>query len=309
VTLLLVGVLAAAMLGCTLMVLGVRELVVAAGRGQRLRVLVVEDDLSTTHSRLYVWNRRFVRTAPGRWISRQLVLAGVGHPPLIVALITAGAAFGIAWVLAVALAPVFALLGLVLGVQGLRVYIARAQGRRLEAFINQMPELARVLANATGAGLSLRTAIDLAADELTDPARTELRRVSDSMRVGADLESALAQINDRLPSREIRVLVSTLLVSAKSGGSLVTSLRDIADTLEMRKEVRREVRTVLAQAVLTGYLVVVIGVLMTAGLNVIQPGTVSRMTTSPIGQGALIISGVLYTVGLLLIRRITRIDP
>jgi tight adherence protein B len=76
----------------------------------------------------------------------------------------------------------------------------------------------------------------------------------------------------------------------------------------MRKEVRREVRTVLAQSVLTGYLVVVIGVLMTAGLNLIQPGTVSKMTTSPLGQGALVLSGVLYTVGLLLIRRITRIE-
>jgi tight adherence protein B len=306
---LLVGVLAAAMLACALLVLGIRELAVAAGRGQRLRLLVIDDDLSSSQTRLYVWNRRFVRTAPGRWVSRQLVLAGVAHPPLVVALITVAGAFLVAWVLAVALAPVFALLGLALGVQGLRVYIARAQARRLEAFINQMPELARVLANATGAGLSLRTAIDLAGDELADPARTELRRVSDSMRVGADLESALVQINDRLPSREIRVLISTLLVSAKSGGSLVTSLRDIADTLEMRKEVRREVRTVLAQAVLTGYLVVVIGVLMTAGLNLIQPGTVSRMTTSPIGQGALILSGVLYTVGLLMIRRITRIDP
>jgi tight adherence protein B len=297
----------AALLACLMLVLGIRDMAVAAGRGQRLRLLVAEDDLST-QTRLTVWNRRFIRTTPGRWVSRQLVLAGVDHPPIVVALVTAGGAVVVAWLLAVALAPIFALLGLALGVQGLRVYIARAQARRLEAFINQMPELARVLANATGAGLSLRTAIELAGDELTDPARTELRRVSDSMRVGADLETALAQINDRLPSREIRVLVSTLLVAAKSGGSLVTSLRDIADTLEMRKEVRREVRTVLAQSVLTGYLVVVIGVLMTAGLNLIQPGTVSKMTTSPLGQGALVLSGVLYTVGLLLIRRITRIE-
>ena len=83
----------------------------------------------------------------------------------------------------------------------------------------------------------------------------------------------------------------------------------IADTLEMRKEVRREVRTVLAQAVLTGYLVVGLGITMTAGLNLLQPGTVAKMTTSPIGQVALVISASLYAVGLLMIRKITRIEP
>ena len=77
----------------------------------------------------------------------------------------------------------------------------------------------------------------------------------------------------------------------------------------MRKEVRREVRTVLAQAVLTGYLVVGLGLAMTAGLNLFNPGTVQLMTTTPLGQAALVTSGVLYALGLLLIRRITRIEP
>lgn len=298
----------AALAACVFAVLGVRDVVVASSRSHRLRTLVVDDELAGQRSALAVWNRRFVRTSPGRWVSRQLVLAGVERPPLVVALGVLAAAVASAWLLFVLLAPVFALLGAVVGFQGLRVYLARARGRRLEAFINQMPELARVLANATSAGLSLRTAIDMAADELTDPARTELKLVADQMRVGADLESALLQINARLPSREIRVLISTLLVASRSGGSLVTSLRDIADTLEMRKEVRREVRTVLAQAVLTGYLVVALGVAMTASLNLLRPGTVALMTTSTVGQVALITSGLLYGVGLLTIRQITRID-
>ncbi|GAA4352747.1 type II secretion system F family protein [Angustibacter luteus] len=300
---------AALLVASFLAVAGLRDVLVATGRTQRLRLLVVDDSLDARASAMFVWNRRFVRTRPGRWVQRQLVLAGVERPPLLVAIVVAAAAVASGWALFVVLAPVFALLGAVIGLQGLRVFLARARDRRLEAFINQMPELARVLANATSAGLSIRTAIDMAADELADPASTELRIVADQMRVGADLETAMAQINERLPSREIRVLISTLLVSSRSGGSLVTSLRDIADTLEMRKEVRREVRTVLAQAVLTGYLVVGLGLMLTAGLNLFHSGTVQRMTTEPLGQAALLTSGVLYAIGLLMIRRITRIEP
>jgi tight adherence protein B len=293
-----------------LAVAGLREVLVATGRTQRLQALVVVDDsLDARPSALAVWNRRFVSTRPGRWVQRQLVLAGVERPPLLVAALVVGAGVASGWALFVLLAPAFAVLGAVVGIQGLRVFLARARDRRLEAFINQMPELARVLANAASAGLSIRTAIGMATEELADPASTELRIVADQMRVGADLETAMLQINERLPSREIRVLISTLLVSSRSGGSLVTSLRDIADTLEMRKEVRREVRTVLAQAVLTGYLVVGLGLMLTAGLNLYHAGTVQLMTTEPLGQAALITAGTLYAVGMLLIHRITRIEP
>ena len=99
------------------------------------------------------------------------------------------------------------------------------------------------------------------------------------------------------------------MVSARAGGSLVTALRDIAETLDERKETRREIRTTLAQSVATGYVVVGLGLLILVGLNVMMPGTVDRMTRTPIGQVALLIAGGLYLVGLLVVRRMTRIEP
>ena len=85
--------------------------------------------------------------------------------------------------------------------------------------------------------------------------------------------------------------MSTLLVSARAGGSLVTSLRTIADTLEERKETRREIRSTLAQSVATGYTVIGMGFGLLLLLNVINPGTVEKMTRNPIGQAALVFAG------------------
>jgi tight adherence protein B len=132
--------------------------------------------------------------------------------------------------------------------------------------------------------------------------------VSNSLRFGADIESALDEMSTRLPSREVSVLLSTLIVCARSGGSLVSSLRDIADTLEERKETRREIRTTLAQSLATGYLVIVLGAAMLFLLNAIQPGTVEAMTSNIIGQIALVVSFALFVGGFLLIRRMTRLD-
>lgn len=253
-------------------------------------------------------NQHFRRTRLGRMVERELALAGIARRPLSVVLVATGVGVVAAYVLWTALAPVFGVLGLTIGAFALRGYIRRAKSRRLEAFIVQMPELARVLANATNAGLSIATAIGIAGEELAAPAGIELRSVANSLQFGTDLETALDDMGRRLPSREVAVLLSTLVVCSRSGGSLVTSLRDIADTLEARKETRREIRTTLAQALATGYLVIILGVGILFMLNAIQPGSVEAMTAHPIGQLALVSAGSLFVLGFYLIRRMTRFD-
>lgn len=269
---------------------------------------VLDDSGRDRQDRIARLERTFVRTRLGRWLDRQLLLAGSTRSPLAVLLVGVALAITLATVLWTLFAPAFGVVGVLLGVFLLRAWLHREQDRRREAFIAQMPQLARVLANATNAGLSIATAIAIAGDELDEPARSELQQVSTSLTFGNDIETALNEVRDRLPSREVAILMSTLLVSARAGGSLVTSLRTIADTLEQRKETRREIRSTLAQSVATGYTVIVMGFGLLLLLNLINPGTVEIMTRDPIGQLALLFAGTLFTGGFLIIRRMTRID-
>jgi tight adherence protein B len=50
------------------------------------------------------------------------------------------------------------------------------------------------------------------------------------------------------------------------------------------------------------------GIGMLLMLNVIQPGTVEKMTQNLIGQLALILAFALFAIGYLVVRRITRIE-
>jgi tight adherence protein B len=304
VLLILIGSLA----GSVAMVLGARDLVAASGTRRRAVQAIVGDELYAGTDRLERWDRLFRGTRLGRRMERELVLAGVAQRPITVfaggVLAAAVTAFAL-WTL---LAPLLGVLGLTAGFFAVRIYLGRERSRRLEAFVAQMPELARVLANATNAGLSIRTAIGVAGEELDEPARTEMRRVASRLNFGSTLDRALSEMHERLPSREIAVLSSTLVVSARSGGSLVSALRDIAETLESRKETRREIRTTLAQALATGYLVIAMGFVILLVLNLLYPGVVEKMTQDVVGQAALGIAALLFTGGLIAIRRMTRID-
>ena len=253
-------------------------------------------------------NRWFSRTRVGQRLERELALAGSARQPLTVVLAGLGVAAIAVVLMWVLLAPALSVVGLIIGAVVLRGWLRRGQDRRREAFITQMPEIARVVANATHAGLSIATAIAVAADELAEPARTELARVSTRLSFGTPLETALTELRERVASREVSVLVSTMLVSSRSGGSLVTSLRTIADTLEQRRETRREVRTVLAQSVATGYTVLGLGLAVLPLLNLLSRGTVEQMTREPIGIAVLVFAGTVFAIGLVVIRLMTRIE-
>ncbi|GAA3966177.1 hypothetical protein FOF52_11470 [Thermobifida alba] len=265
----------------------------------------VERRANTPLARLDV---RLRRTRLGHQVQLRLARSGVRMKVSSFVLLVAASAVAAVAVVWQVLAPVLGLLAAALVGYLFLAYLNRQEEKRREAFTAQLPELARVLSNATQAGLSLPTAIDMAADELPDPAGAELRHVAESIKVGQSFESAVNDLRERMPSREIGVLVSTLLVSARSGGALVTALRTISDTLENRKETRREVRTILSETTNTAWTLLAMGVGSLFLLNVIMPGTVAAMTRSFAGLTVLGTALALFTVGFVVIRRMARID-
>lgn len=253
------------------------------------------------------FNTWFVRTRPGKWLARELEMGDIHQPPAIVAGVTLVVSILVGVAFYQVLAPALAVLGALLGLVGLWEFVRRAQQRRTARFVDQLPELARLLANASHAGLSLPTAIAMVSEELGEPARSEFARVENRLRFGAPLQSALDELGSHVRSREVSVLMSTLVVSARSGGSLVTALRNIADSLEERKETRREVTTILSQSVATAYLIVIIGLGLLLVLNLMSPGTVELMTHTGIGRVCLITGLSLFAIGFVEIRHMTKV--
>ncbi|MEU1280196.1 type II secretion system F family protein [Streptomyces sp. NPDC005805] len=253
-------------------------------------------------------DRRLRRTRLGRWITLRLAVTGLDLTPGEFFVGTAAATGGL-WILAhVLFAPFFGPIAGLLAVWGAFGFLDWQRNKRIEKFINQLPELSRILANATQAGLALRTALSMAAEELDAPAGEELARVSDQLAVGHSVETALGELAERLPSRELVVLVTTLVLSNRAGGTVVGSLRNLTETLEERKETRREVRTQLSQVNLTAYAVPAMGLAALLLLDRVLPGAIDRMTDSFLGQAAVVVALVLYGLGVFVIRRLSKID-
>ncbi|MGI8622826.1 MAG: type II secretion system F family protein [Solirubrobacteraceae bacterium] len=303
-----VGFLLLALAGA-LGILGLRQLLLgAAERAEIVGRATYDEPAGRAGALWHALNLRLRRTRVGDRVSQHLLSAGLDLRPLdFLVLVTAvavlvllvGQAFFPGW---------FAVLMAGGAVLGCRAWVNRRRDQRRDEFVAQLPELARVLSNGVSAGLSTTAALELAVRELGSPASDELGVVLGEVRLGQSLADGLSRLGRRIPSRELAVLVSTLVIQQRAGGDAVRALSDMSATLETRKDLIREVRTVMAGSVFSGWLVAGLGIGTIFLLNLLQPGVLDRMTSTPLGVVALVVAGIMYTIGLVLIRRVTRIE-
>jgi tight adherence protein B len=253
-------------------------------------------------------NSRLMRTRRGSDLAARLHSAGVDQTAAQVLLSMVGAAFA-AFVIVGVLFPVpLAIAAAPLAVWACFAWLHRKLERRKEEFVGQLPEIARLLSNGASAGLSIPSAIELCVREIESPAKDELRTVTEELGLGRSLDESLASLQRRLPSREISVLMTTLIIQQRVGGDAVRALQELSQTLETRRETLREVRTLMAGALATSYIVPVLGIGALLLLDALNPQTLRLMTTKPIGIAALVVAGGLFCVGWIAIRRTTRVE-
>jgi tight adherence protein B len=299
----LLGVMVVGMIGAALFLSGSNRRAALAARGR--------DDSGGSEVRalLNTLDTRLRATKSGGRLAQWLRASGGGLTPIdFVAIVVVGG-FLASLVMTFLTPPIVAfVLGYVFVVLGLRWWVERLRAKRREAFMDQLPDLARMLSNGTQAGLSIAGAVQMAARELDDPAAAEMAAVVQEMRLGQPLDVALERLQKRLPSREVAVLMTTLIIQQRAGGDTVRALSELGQTLEARKDLLREIRTMLSGAVFTSYLVAGMGAGTILMINAISPGIMRELTTTPIGLLALTASVTLYVVAFVLIRRLTRVE-
>ena len=300
---LLLGVMVLALMGVTLWVGGSNRRAALAARGRD------EGGGGACRAALERFDGRLRRTRQGQRLSEWLRASGGPLSPVdVVAIVLVGGLLLGLVLLLLTPPPVAFVLGYVLVIAGIRWYVERARAKRRDAFMDQLPDVARMLSNGTQAGLSIAGAVQMAARELEDPAAAEMAAVVQEMRLGQPLDRALERLQQRLPSREVAVLMTTIVIQQRAGGDTVRALQELGATLEARKDLIREIRTVLSGSVFTSYIVAGIGITAIVLMNLFTPGVMREMTSSLPGLLALGAAGTLWAIAFVLIRATTKVD-
>ncbi len=233
-----------------------------------------------------------LRLRPAEWLA---LCAGLTVAGFLCGLLVSGRlvpALGLA-----ALGP----LGASLALQGRR----QARLRRCET---QLPDALMLLSSALRAGLSFSAAMQTAADELPPPLAAEFAWASGEAALGVPLETALRRVLARVPSPDLDLVGTAILIQLPLGGNLAEVLDAIADTIRERVRVTGEVQTLTAEGRLSAVILIVLAPALALILTLKSPEYFGPLLQSPFGHW--LIGGAVagQGVGALLIRRMTALE-
>lgn len=182
--------------------------------------------------------------------------------------------------------------------------VAARQRRYRERVEADVPAIASGIADAVGAGGSLRIALLGAGATLEGPSAVELVRVGADLELGLPAREALGGLTRRVRSERIEALVVAILSQERAGGDLARLLRRHADAATRRQRAECDARSATAQARLTGGMVVAMPLLMGALIELISPGFLGGMLASTASVVLLAAAGILQLCGFLAIRKL-----
>jgi tight adherence protein B len=236
-----------------------------------------------------------------------MLLAGRGDESPRRRIVTTLAGVGLGTLAGLALAgPIGAVAGVATGVWVPRWRRARRSERRFELVEDQLADSMDGIAAALRAGMSPSQALAFAADEGSPPLSNSLRAVVQRESLGMPFDESLEVLAREEPGDDVRLAVAVLQLQHRVGGDAPVILDDAVRTLRQRVAAAGELRSLTAQARLSGTILGLLPIGFFLFMSVISRHEVTAALSTPIGLISVVIGLALDGSAFLWIRHLLR---
>jgi tight adherence protein B len=240
-----------------------------------------------------------------RWIGRMLERADIPIRTVEFFWIAFGSAvaFGMLATL-FGLSPLITILGMVVVGSLPFGWVWLKMRKRLQAFEDQLPDLLITIAASLKAGHSFKQGLQAVVDEGHPPANKEIKRVLTEASLGRSMDDALADMSERLGSKNFEFAITAVTIQRQVGGSLATLFDMVADTVRQRQQFARKVRALTAMGRMSAYTLIAIPFLLAGGITVINGDFMHPLYHTHVGQMLMLLGLGMMAVGSLILKKI-----
>lgn len=147
------------------------------------------------------------------------------------------------------------LLGFLVGVGGPHIVVGSMINRRIKAFTNQFPDAIDLIVRGLRSGLPVAQSIAAVGQEFEDPVGVEFQTISDKIKIGKSMESALWETAKKIPTPDFKFFVITLAIQRETGGNLAETLGNLSDILRKRQQLKLKVKAMSSEGRASAYIV------------------------------------------------------
>jgi tight adherence protein B len=189
-----------------------------------------------------------------------------------------------------------------------RLAVGHLRKRRFKQFETQLPDALLMVSGAMRAGASLTVAMEGMVKEQRPPLSQEFELLLREQRLGVDFDTALRNMEARLPMQDFVMVVSGLRISREVGGNLADILETLADTLRRKHQMEGKIEALTAQGKMQGIVMTGLPLFLMLILTQMEPEAMAPLYHTWYGWVTLAVVGVALSLGYLAIRAITTID-
>jgi tight adherence protein B len=187
-------------------------------------------------------------------------------------------------------------------------YFSMLLKRRFEMFEMDVLDLALGLDNALRAGMALPQALDKITGQMHGVMKEELEIVQREYRLGINLVHSLERLHRRMPSEDVRLLVSAIRITSDAGGSLSEVLKEMSAMIRGRREFQDRLKTLTAEGRFEAIAMSLAPLAAFVFMYLIQPELMRVLYTTTMGWCSLGAVAVLDVLGYVVIRKIVSIE-
>jgi tight adherence protein B len=181
--------------------------------------------------------------------------------------------------------------------------------RRAKAFEALLPELLDSLSAGLKAGHGFDHALNNAANDSGEPVASELKRVIAEVHLGRPLESALAELGERVKSKDLLFVLNAITVQRQVGGSLAELFKLVAETVRQREQFRRKLRAITGMPRVSAKLLSAMPLAVALLLSVANREYIAPLVTTSSGRILSVVTLVMMGIGSWMLRRIGSVQP
>ena len=181
--------------------------------------------------------------------------------------------------------PVIAILvGISLGLFLPHAFINFRIKSRQNKFIDIFPDAIDLMVRGLKAGLPIGESVRTAGDEMPDPVGTELKRITDGVRIGRQMDEVLWEASKRLSLQEFDFFTIAISIQSETGGNLAETLNNLADVLRGRRQLKRKIRALSSEAKASAYIIGSLPFVMTLLIYLVNSEYILGLFNDPRGQ-------------------------
>ena len=188
-----------------------------------------------------------------------------------------------------------------------KIVVNQMFDRRVTLFNVQMIDGLGLMANGMKSGLSIVQAMGMVKQEMPNPLSQEFDYVLKQNQLGVSVEEAFQNLAKRIPSEDVNMFVTSVVILKETGGNLAETFETIVITIRERIKVEQKISAMVAQNVAQGTIVFLMPFGMTAMFYFSDPDFLKPMFSSGLGWVMVGVAFGLQMVGGFMIYKIVQI--